>query len=132
MLRRREIEKLFKYLENNSNKFFFEHVADNVKWTVMGTHPIAGVYNSKEDFITHTFLRLNKLLIEGIILKINNIIIQDNIAVVEMESISTALNNKPFNNTYCWICEFENDIIVEVRAYVDSVMVENLIKENET
>jgi len=129
-VRRGEIEKLFNYLENDSNKFF-ENVADNVKWTVMGTHPLAGTYNNKENFITHTFLRLNKLLIEGVILKVNNIIIKDNIAVVEMESISTALNNKPFNNTYCWICKFENDIIVEVRAYLDSAMVENLIKENE-
>jgi len=74
---------------------------------------------------------LNSLLKEGVILKVNNIIIQDNTAVVEMESLSTALNGKPFNNTYCWICRFENDIIVEVHAYVDSALVQRLINENE-
>ena len=74
---------------------------------------------------------MNSLLKEGVILKVNNIIIQDNTAVVEMESLSTALNGKPFNNTYCWICRFENDIIVEVHAYVDSALVQRLINENE-
>lgn len=35
-----QVEKLFNYLNTDSNKFF-EYVADNVNWTVMGTHPLA-------------------------------------------------------------------------------------------
>ena len=127
----KNIVGLFNYLKTDESDKFFEYVDDNVLWTVMGTHPLAGVYKSKNDFILNTFQRLNNLLKEGVILKVNNIIIQDNTAVVEMESLSTALNGKPFNNTYCWICRFENDIIVEVRAYVDSALVQRLINENE-
>jgi len=48
-----------------------------------------------------------------------------------MESSSTAINGKPFNNTYCWIAKFKNDIIVEVRAYVDSALIQKVIDENE-
>ena len=122
---------LFNHLKTGDNDKFFSHVADNVSWTVMGTHPLAGIYKSKNDFILNTFQRLNKLLKEGVILKVNNIIVQDDTAVVEMESLSTALNGKPFNNTYCWVCRFEDDIIMEVRAYVDSALVQRLINENE-
>ena len=127
----KNIVGLFNYLKTDESDKFFEYVDDNVLWTVMGTHPLAGVYKRKNDFILNTFQRLNNLLKEGVILKVNNIIIQDNTAVVEMESLSTALNGKPFNNTYCWICRFENDIIVEVHAYVDSALVQRLINENE-
>lgn len=122
---------LFNHLKTGDNDKFFPHVADNVSWTVMGTHPLAGIYKSKNDFILNTFQRLNKLLKEGVILKVNNIIVQNDTAVVEMESLSTALNGKPFNNTYCWVCRFEDDIIIEVRAYVDSALVQRLINENE-
>jgi uncharacterized protein len=122
---------LFNHLKTGDNDKFFSHVADNVSWTVMGTHPLAGIYKSKNDFILNTFQRLNKLLKEGVILKVNNIIVQNDTAVVEMESLSTALNGKPFNNTYCWVCRFEDDIIIEVRAYVDSALVQRLINENE-
>ncbi len=127
----KDTTKLFNYLEADDNQKFFEHVAENVLWTVMGTHPLAGIYKSKNEFVLNTFQRLNKLLKEGVILKVNNIIVHDDTAVVEMENISTALNNKPFNNTYCWICRFEDDMIVEVRAYVDSALVQRIIDENE-
>lgn len=125
-----QVEKLFNYLKTDNSQFF-EYVADNVNWTVMGTHPLAGTYKSKEDFISHTFGRLNKILKEGVVLKINNIIVQGNTAVIEMESLSTALNGKPFNDTYCWIVKFENELIVKVRAYVDSALVQMIIDENE-
>jgi ketosteroid isomerase-like protein len=97
----------------------------------MGTHPLAGTYKNKEAFISNTFGRLNKILKEGVILKVNNIIVKDNTAVIEMESLSTALNGNPFNNTYCWVVNFENDVIVKVRAYVDSALVQKVIDENE-
>ncbi len=126
------VEDLFNYLQIGENEKFFEKVADNVNWTVMGTHPLAGVYKNKQEFVYKTFIRLNKLLKQEIILKINNIIIQGDNAVVEMISISTALNGMPFNNTYCWIVKFENRLIVNVRAYVDSALVQKIIDENET
>jgi ketosteroid isomerase-like protein len=57
--------------------------------------------------------------------------VSGNISVVEMTSTSTALNGKPFPNTYCWVVRFVNDIITEVRAYVDSFLVKQVIDENE-
>ncbi len=126
-----EIKIIFNYLNNGENEKFFEHVADNVCWKVMGTHPLAGMYHSKQDFLSHTFQRLNKILKEGVVLKVTNIITQGDIAAVELESSSIAVNGMPFNNTYCWVVRFENDIIVEVRAYVDSALVQKVIDENE-
>lgn len=131
MINIENVENLFKNLETGNSDNFFDHVSDDVSWTVMGTHPLAGTYYSKEDFISHTFRRLNRILEEGVILKVKNILLQDETAVVEMESISTALNGKPFNNTYCWVVYFKNEVIVEVRAYVDSALVQKLIDENE-
>ncbi|MCZ3364819.1 MULTISPECIES: hypothetical protein [Methanobacterium] len=46
--------------------------------------------------------------------------------------VFAALEGLPFNNTYCWIVQFKNNIIVEVRAYVDSALVQKVIEENET
>jgi ketosteroid isomerase-like protein len=36
------VREIFKGLEYGDGAAFFEHVADNVDWTVMGTHPLAG------------------------------------------------------------------------------------------
>ncbi len=105
------VENLFNYLQTGENEKFFEKVANHVNWTVMGTHPLAGVYKSRSEFVSKTFIRLNRLLKEDIILKVNDIIVQGDNAVVEMISLATALNGMPFNNGYCWIVKFENGFI---------------------
>jgi uncharacterized protein len=131
MLERKYVEELFQNLKTNSNEFF-KKVSENVHWIVMGTHPLAGEYFTKENFANHTFIRLGKLLKEGnALLEIKRIFIDKNYAIIEMKGISTALNGKPFDNSYCWIVKFENEIITEVTAYVDSALVQQLINENE-
>lgn len=125
------VQKLFNKLQNGKSNEFFKYVAPDVDWTIMGTHPLSGTYKSREDFIEKTFARLNKILNEGVVLKVNNILISKNTAVVEMESLSTAKNGMVFSNTYCWIVEFKEKIIIRVRAYVDSTLVQRLIDENE-
>ena len=64
-------------------------------------------------------------------LRVTNILVDGDSAAVEMESLSTALNGKRFDNRYCWVVYFSNGTIVEVRAYLDSALVQRLIDENE-
>jgi uncharacterized protein len=125
------VRSLFANLEHGKSDAFFEHVADDVNWTVMGTHPLAGNYRTKSSFLAHTFARLNKILKEGVVLRVTDVLVDGDSAAVEMESLSTALDGKPFDNRYCWIVHFSNGIIVEVRAYLDSALVQRLIDENE-
>jgi ketosteroid isomerase-like protein len=126
-----QVAALFAYLESGNADAFFQHVADNVNWTVMGTHPLAGTYHNKQEFIAHTFKRLNTVLKDGVLLRVTHILVSGNIAAVELEALSTALDGVPFRNRYCWICRFDHRQIVEVRAYLDSALVQKLLIDNE-
>ncbi|CAG35597.1 nuclear transport factor 2 family protein [Desulfotalea psychrophila] len=130
MLTREDVRSLFEHLKSDPDQFF-AHVATDVQWTVMGTHPLAGIYQSKEDFLDHTFKRLAKILKEGALLEIVDLFIDGSTAIVEMRSISTANNGKPFDNRYCWIVTFSGDLITAVKAYLDSALVQQLVSENE-
>lgn len=44
--------------------------------------------------------------------------------------MATARNGMRFDNRYCWVIRFENGLIVQVRAYLDSAMVQKLIDGN--
>jgi uncharacterized protein len=90
------VRSLFANLEHGICDAFFEHVADDVNWTVIGTHPLAGNYRTKASFLAHTFARLNKLLKEGVVLCVSDVLVDGDSAAVEMESLSTALDGKPF------------------------------------
>jgi len=133
MVNYKKVKELFLHLEKNNSSEFFKNVADDVEWKVMGQHPLGGTYISKETFLENTFHRLNKILKDGVILKIKDIFIDEskNVAIVEMESISVTKDNKPFDNIYCWVVHFTGEEITKVHAYVDSALVKQIIEENE-
>jgi uncharacterized protein len=124
------VRKIFKGLENGDGAAFFEHVADNVDWIVEGTHPLAGHYLSKKAFIEGTFTKLSQVLPNGAQLHVEDLLVKDNEAVVELHSLATAKNGLRFDNRYCWVVYFRDGVIVRVRAYLDSAMVARLFEEN--
>jgi ketosteroid isomerase-like protein len=105
-------------------------VADNVDWIVEGTHPLAGHYFSKKAFIEGTFAKLSQVLPNGAQLHVEDLLVKDNEAVVELHSLATAKNGLRFDNRYCWVVYFLDGVIVRVRAYLDSAMVARLFEEN--
>jgi ketosteroid isomerase-like protein len=124
------VREIFKGLENGEGSAFFQHVAENVDWTVMGTHPLAGRYLSKKAFIEGTFAKLGQVLPYGAQLHTENVIVEGEQAVVELHSLATAKNGMRFDNRYCWVVAFQDGLIVRVRAYLDSALVARLFEEN--
>jgi hypothetical protein len=58
---------LFAKLQDpRSQPEFWAHVADDVDWTVEGTHPLAGRYRDKATFIDATSNRLAGILPAGV------------------------------------------------------------------
>src|SRR5271170_6755019 len=124
------VSEIFKNLESGDGKGFFDHVLDDVDWIVEGTHPLAGHYHSKADFLAHTFEKLEKVLPQGTQLHLEHALVSGDWAVVELHSLATAKNGLKFDNRYCWLCRFAGGKIVEVRAYLDSALVARLFQEN--
>src|SRR5580704_12223572 len=125
-----QVLDIFKNLEAGDGSGFFTHVADDVDWIVEGTHPLAGHYHSKAEFLAHTFKKLDKVLPLGALLHVENALTSGDWAVVELHSLATATNGLRFDNRYCWLCRFSDGKIVEVRAYLDSALVARLFEEN--
>jgi ketosteroid isomerase-like protein len=123
------IRQIFKALETGDGAGFFAHVADNVDWTVMGTHPLAGQYHSRAAY-AGTFTKLGKVLPQGAQLHVEHVLVKDDEAVVELRSLATATNGLRFDNRYCMVLLFDGETIVRGRSYVDSALVARLFEEN--
>ena len=103
------VREIFKGLEKGRNRQLFERVADDVDWIVMGTHPLAGHYHSKNDFIAGTFAKLAQVLPKGAELHVEHLMVKDDQGLmVELHSLATAKNGMGFDNRYCWIVYFRN------------------------
>jgi len=124
------VRQIFEGLERGDGAAFFQHVAEDVDWTVMGTHPLAGHYSSKKAFIEGTFAKLGRVLPQGAQLHVEHLLVKDDQAVIELRSLATAKHGMRFDNYYCWVVYFKDEVIVKVRAYLDSAMVSHLFTEN--
>jgi len=124
------VRRIFEGLEQGDAAAFFSHVAEDVDWTVMGTHPLGGRYRTKEAFRAATFARLAKALPSGAQLRVEHVIVSGDEAVVELRSDAVAKNGMRFDNRYCWVAQFSGERIVRVRAYLDSALVARLFAEN--
>ncbi len=126
------IKNLFLLLEEGKSSEFFDHVVENVEWQVEGTHPLAGIYKSKSEFVSATFDRLGRILKEGVVLRVHNILLDGSSAAIEMVALSHTNHNVLFDNHYCWVTTFnDKGEIVRVRAYLDSALVADVIVTEE-
>jgi hypothetical protein len=73
MMDRETVAAVFAHLAKGDGAAFFAHVADDVDWTVEGTHPLAGHYQSKQAFRAGTFEKLAKVLPDGAELGVEHI-----------------------------------------------------------
>ncbi|WP_423252375.1 nuclear transport factor 2 family protein [Vibrio vulnificus] len=121
------VVEIFSYLENGRPEDFFAHVSDDVKWEVTGSHPLAGVYNTKQSFLDGTIARLNEVLESKLTLRVLNCFTDGKEAAVELVADSYTKTQVHFNNRYCWVCQFENEKIINVRAYLDSALVSSVL-----
>ena len=55
------ISDVFNHLTKSDYPSFFNSVADDVDWNVMGTHPLAGQYHNKTVFAINAIARLGKI-----------------------------------------------------------------------
>ena len=73
---------------------------------------------------------MSQVLPHGARLHVEDLIVKDDEAVVELHSLATAKNGMRFDNHCCWVVYFRKGLIARVRAYLDSAMVARLFEEN--
>ena len=95
---------LFANLESaEAQPKFWDRVADDVDWTVEGTHALCGRYRSKADFIAATFDRLHGVLVGGAKLKVRHIYVDGDTTIAELRSSSkpTKARRSPITTAGC-------------------------------
>jgi ketosteroid isomerase-like protein len=124
-----ELCRVFEGLARGSSESFFRHVADDVDWTVMGTHPLAGRYRTKEAYRAARFDRLVSLMCEGLRLDVEHVLVDGTWAVVELRSDATTKTGERFENRVCWVIRFDRKgLVAQVREYLDSELVNRVFE----
>ncbi|KAJ7096607.1 hypothetical protein B0H15DRAFT_825725 [Mycena belliarum] len=104
----------------------------NVKWTIVSdtkdTTRGTGIFNLAS-WQTEVALPLRANIEGQIKLKVTSIDVIGNKAIVEGQGEATQKNGKPYNNRYAYFLIFSDEKkIVEIREYLDSALVMDVLK----
>ncbi|KAI6821765.1 hypothetical protein KC340_g4639 [Hortaea werneckii] len=117
-----ECETLCSHLSTSDPSPFFDRVSPDVVWDVM------------EAWKQGALGTINRILREPLALKVVNVVgggTDQDWAVVELEANAVCKNGMPYPQRYAWVMRFdESGSIVQVRAYLDSALVQKAVDSN--
>jgi ketosteroid isomerase-like protein len=117
------IAEAFTAWEHGDYEPFMKVVADDVRWTVIGSTTISGVFESKQAFRDGAVVPLHDQLERPIAATVLNVFGDGDHVILQWKGESTGKNGRPYHQTYCWVMRLSGGLIVEVTAYLDTGLV---------
>ena len=117
---KRLVREAFRPWEHGDSKPFFDLIAGDVVWTVIGTTRVSGVYHSKQDLIDRAFgPRLERL--EG---RLSTTFVdlagEGDKLFLRFNSAGVSKTGVIYDQTYCWAMIMRDNRIVDIVAYLDT------------
>lgn len=126
---KRVIQDAFTAWANGDGMAFFNILAEDVQWTVIGTSPVSQTYTSRQAFVDGAAKPLSAKLAGPIHPTVQNILAEGDNIVLQWQGSATTKSGKPYNNSYCWVMRLDNGKVKEGTAYIDTELVSELWQE---
>jgi len=117
---RRLVRQAFGPWERGDSGPFFDLIADDVHWTVIGSTVASGVYESKQALIDGAFRPLLEVLEGPLETKLHDVSVDGDKVFLEFESHGRSKNGVDYHQQYCWSMRMREGRIVEIVAYLDT------------
>jgi len=124
------MERIFAELSQGNSRPFVEHLADDVRWTVMGTTPWSKTYHGKQSVLTDLLGQLRTRLADRYRATAQRFIAEGDLVVVQARGNSTTTTGIPYNNEYCFIYRIADGRIHEVTEYLDTELLMNALGQS--
>ena len=100
-----------------------EALADDVRYTLIGSTKFSGTFNGKADLITRLFGALFAQLEGGLTVTPDNLIADGEYVAMQARGAATTKSGASYNNTYCMVYRIQGGKIREVTEYLDTELV---------
>ncbi len=117
------IRNMFAELSKGNAEAFLNCMADDVRFTIIGTTKYSGTCNGKQELVEKVLKPLTAQLEGGIEMTVDNLIAEGDYVVMQGRGKAMAKNGKPYNNTYAQVFRVAGGKVKEVTEYLDTELV---------
>lgn len=104
----------------------YDHLADNAVWTITGNSRGAKTYPTKEAFMAEVIRPFNARMRSPLKPAVRKLYAEGDTVIAFFDAEGTALDGKPYRNTYVWILEMKGGKVVRANAFFDSIAFDDL------
>jgi hypothetical protein len=117
------ISNMFAELSKGNGDAFLNAMADDVRFTIIGTSKYSGTFNGKQEMINKLLAPLNAQVEGGMIITPENLIADGDFVAMQARGKALSKNGQRYDNTYCHVFRFANGKVQEVTEYLDTELV---------
>ena len=117
------ISNMFIELSKGNAEALLGSIADNVRYTIIGTTKYSGTFNGKQELINQLLGPLTAQLEGGIAVTPDNLIADGDYVAMQAHGKARSKNGRSYNNTYCHVFRIANGKVQEVTEYLDTELV---------
>jgi ketosteroid isomerase-like protein len=117
------VRQLYAELSKGNTKPFIDCLAEDIRWTVIGTTKFSGTIEGKQNVVNKLFNRVAAQLDGPTKTTIKNLIAEGEYVVVESSGRVVTTAGKPYYNTYCEIFRLAGGEVKEVTVYLDTALI---------
>ena len=104
----------------------FALLADDVKWTNIGSTKFSGTYIGKQALAENLLGPLFGELKAGISSQIEQLTAEGDIVVAQTSGNAETRDGTPYNNTYCQVIRIRDGRIAAVKEYMDTALIDSV------
>ena len=120
---KRFISNMFIELSKGNTEAFLGGIADDVRYTIIGTTKYSGTFNGKQELINKLLGPLTAQLEGGIAVTPDNLIADGDYVAMQAHGKAQSKNGRSYDNTYCHVFRIANGKVQEVTEYLDTELV---------
>ena len=117
------IRNMFAELSKGNAEAFLGTLADDVRYTIIGSSKYSSTFNGKQDLINRLFGPLTAQLEGGISLTPDNLVAEGEYVAMQAHGKAQSKNGVAYDNTYCHVFRIVGGRVKEVTEYLDTELV---------
>jgi uncharacterized protein len=117
------VRYMFAELSKGNSQAFLDAMADNVRFTIIGTTKYSGTFNGKQEIVSKVLGPLSAQLEGGLTITPDNFIAESDYVVMQARGNSRTKTGGTYNNTYCQVFRVAGGKIQEMTEYLDTELV---------
>ena len=117
------IRELFAEMSKGNVDAYFNSLAEDGQFTIMGTTKYSGTFHGRQAFIDRVLAPLGAQLDGALTLTIDNLIAEGEYVVMQSRGASRTKAGGTYNNTYCHVFRVVNGKVQELVEYLDPAVI---------